>query len=79
MIVCSCNVISSREIEAAVEELVTSDSGVVLTPGIVYRTIGCRPSCGTCLPHVVQLIHAHRQTLETGPLSGAVENTESPL
>ena len=32
MIVCSCNVISSSEIEAAVEELVQSEPDVVLTP-----------------------------------------------
>ena len=42
MIVCSCNVISSREIEAAVEDLIASDDDVMLTPGMVYRTIGCQ-------------------------------------
>lgn len=65
MIVCSCNVISSREIEAAVEELVASDADVVLTPGLVYESFGCRPKCGMCLQHVVQLIHEHRETIQT--------------
>ena len=64
MIVCSCNVISSREIESAVDELVATDADVLLTPGMVYRTIGCRPKCGTCLRHVVQLMHDHREALQ---------------
>lgn len=64
MIVCSCNVVSNHEINAAVEELVAADSDVVLTPGMVYRAIGVRPKCGTCMRHVADLIHAHRQSLE---------------
>lgn len=64
MIVCSCNVVSNQEIEAAVEELVAKDPDVVLTPGRIYRAIGVRPKCGTCLGHVVDLIHAHREGLQ---------------
>lgn len=75
MIVCSCNVISSREIEAAVEDLIATDADVMLTPGMVYRTIGCQPKCGTCLRHVVQLMHAHREALQApGYLSPGVDN-----
>jgi bacterioferritin-associated ferredoxin len=76
MIVCSCNVISSSEIEAAVESLIASDTDVMLTPEMVYRTIGCQPKCGTCLRHVVQLMHAHREALQApGYLSPGVDNT----
>lgn len=64
MIVCSCNVVSSAEIEAAVEELVAGDADVVLTPGMIYRAIGVRPKCGTCLRHVVELMHAHREGIQ---------------
>lgn len=64
MIVCSCNVVSSAEIEAAVEELVAGDPDVVLTPGMIYRAIGVRPKCGTCLRHVVELMHAHRESVQ---------------
>lgn len=64
MIVCSCNVVSHEEIEAAVEELVAGDPDVVLTPGRVYRAIGVRPKCGTCLQHAVKLMHAHRERLQ---------------
>jgi len=58
MIVCSCNVISHRDIEAAVAALRALDPNVVLTAGLVYRTLGIRPKCGNCLTHVVRLIHA---------------------
>jgi bacterioferritin-associated ferredoxin len=66
MIVCSCNVVTTRQIKAAVEELVADDPDVVLTPGVVYRALGVRPQCGTCLPQVVEMIHAHRETLNGG-------------
>lgn len=65
MIVCSCNVISSSEIETAVEDLVAKDPDVVLTPGMVYRAFGCRPKCGTCLGHLAELMHTHREALRT--------------
>ena len=63
MIICSCNVISHREIEAAVEELVASDANVVVTPGMVYRAMGRRPKCGTCFQAVVDRIYEHRDSL----------------
>ena len=64
MIICSCNVISDKEIRAAVEELVGGDPNVVLTPGKVYRAMCCRPKCGTCLQHVVKLMHEHREEMQ---------------
>ena len=70
MIVCSCNVVSDREIEAAVDELIAGDPDVVLTPGMVYRSIGIQPKCGTCLQHVVKLMHAHREALANGRVGG---------
>jgi bacterioferritin-associated ferredoxin len=58
MIVCSCNVISHRDIEATVAALRDLDPNVVLTAGLVYRTMGHRPKCGNCLSHIVRMIHA---------------------
>jgi bacterioferritin-associated ferredoxin len=75
MIVCSCNVVSHREIEAVVEALVEGDPDVVLTPGMVYRAIGVRPKCGTCLQHVVRLMHAHREALQRSADSAAGSGT----
>lgn len=44
MIVCSCNVLSDRQISEALAEA----SAPVRTVGQVYRCLGCRPRCGGC-------------------------------
>jgi len=58
MIVCSCSLIRSEEIAEAVTALRTADPLVVLTPGLIYRHLGKRPSCGSCLPLVAKLMVA---------------------
>ncbi|MEZ0279891.1 bacterioferritin-associated ferredoxin [Methyloceanibacter sp.] len=77
MIVCSCTMITSDEIAEAVTELRTEDPLVVLTPGLIYRRLGKRPSCGNCLPLVTELMVAHD---EDGPGSAAssVHRTRTP-
>ena len=79
MIICSCNVISDRQIEAAVEELVSSDADAVVTLDTVYRAMGWQPKCGTCLQAVVDHIHEHRESLREGGPAGAAEDRETPL
>lgn len=59
MIVCSCTLITSEEIAEAVNALRTADPLVVLTPGLIYRHLGKRPSCGCCLPFVAKLMVAY--------------------
>jgi hypothetical protein len=36
----------------------------VLTPGLIYRWLGKRPSCGSCLPLIANLMVAYD---EEGP------------
>lgn len=43
MIVCSCNVVSDRQVIDAV-----SASQGMRTPSEVYRCLGCAPQCGRC-------------------------------
>jgi bacterioferritin-associated ferredoxin len=64
MIVCSCTEITAKDIEEAVATLRTADPFVVLTPGLIYRTLGKRPSCGNCLPLITKLMVAYD---EEGP------------
>ena len=59
MIVCSCSMITSKDIAEAVTALRTADPLVVLTPGLVYRHLGKRPSCGGCLPLISKLMVAY--------------------
>ena len=64
MIVCSCTMITSKDIAEAVAALRTKDPLVVLTPGLIYRHLGKRPSCGSCLPLISDLMVSYD---EEGP------------
>ena len=75
MIVCSCSVITSKDIAEAVTALRTKDPFVVLTPGLIYRELGKRPSCGSCLPLITKLMVAYD---EEGPSSSASAPHRSP-
>ena len=46
MIVCSCSLITAKDVAEAVASIRTADPLVVLTPGLIYRHLGKRPSCG---------------------------------
>jgi hypothetical protein len=60
--------ITSKDIAEAVSALRTGDPFVVLTPGTIYRYLGKRPSCGSCLPLITKLMVAYD---EEGPGSPA--------
>ena len=76
MIVCSCSVITSQDIAEAVEALRTNDPFVVLTPGLIYRQLGKRPSCGSCLPLITKLMVAYD---EEGAASAAPISHQTPV
>ncbi len=50
MIICHCNSIADADIHAAVDWMRAADPDTVITPGKVYRALGKRPDCGSCLP-----------------------------
>ena len=76
MIVCSCTLITAKDVEETVTALRTRDPFVVLTPGLIYRHLGKRPSCGDCLPLITKLMVAYD---EAGPASAAPIPHRSPL
>jgi hypothetical protein len=51
--------ITSNDVAEAVTSLRTADPFVVLTPGLIYRHLGKRPSCGGCLPLITKLMVAY--------------------
>lgn len=57
MIICSCNVLSDKQLREAAEEMRADPNGKVPTPGAVFRQLGCRPRCGGCFPAVIDIIH----------------------
>ncbi|MHA1518343.1 MAG: (2Fe-2S)-binding protein [Alphaproteobacteria bacterium] len=76
MIVCSCTMMSAQDIHEAVSALRTKDPFVVLTPGLIYKTLGKQPSCGCCFPLISRLMVGYD---EEGPSSGAMLPHRSPL
>ncbi|KDU95886.1 (2Fe-2S)-binding protein [Komagataeibacter rhaeticus] len=59
MFVCSCNMLTDTDVEAAVK------NGAV-RPREVYESKGCRAQCGNCVPGVVCLL---RQMLRQGRMA----------
>ncbi|WP_298822098.1 (2Fe-2S)-binding protein [uncultured Roseibium sp.] len=57
MIICSCNILSEKQLREAAEEMRADPNGKVPTPGAVFRHLGCRPKCGSCFPSVIDIIH----------------------
>lgn len=62
MIVCHCNVISRADIETTVDELLAEDPLRLLTPGLVYMTMGKRGRCCGCFPSAIEVITRYVET-----------------
>ncbi len=58
MIICSCAVITARDIELAVTEIMCADNAPIPTPGVVFRHLNKRMHCCTCAPVAVGAIYA---------------------
>ncbi|HET6390520.1 hypothetical protein [Hyphomicrobium sp.] len=57
MIVCSCAVISDRDIDVAVSEIMSTGPGILPTPGVVFRHLNKKMNCCTCAPLTVAAIY----------------------
>lgn len=64
MIVCSCTVISDRDIEAALVEILSAPDAPIPTPGVVYRHLSKRMNCCSCAPLAVETIYNKVDELE---------------
>jgi bacterioferritin-associated ferredoxin len=56
MLVCQCNMITSKEIEDIVLDLLTADPWQLVVPAMVYSELNRRAKCGGCVPNVVDII-----------------------
>ncbi|WIJ25696.1 bacterioferritin-associated ferredoxin [Devosia sp. RR2S18] len=56
MLVCQCNMITSKEIEDIVLELLEADPWQLVVPAKVYKELDRRAKCGGCVPNVVDII-----------------------
>lgn len=50
MIVCHCQGIAARDIDAAIDWMRAADPEVLITPGKIYHALGKKPDCGGCMP-----------------------------
>lgn len=57
MIICSCSVISNRDIERALIEILSEPDWPLPTPGVVYRHLSARMICCGCAPLAVSTIY----------------------
>ncbi|WP_020179985.1 (2Fe-2S)-binding protein [Methylopila sp. M107] len=66
MIVCSCNVLSDKQIRTTIGD----GSANAQTPGQVYRCLGCSPQCGRCA-RTIRAMLADIRGLEPKPAEAA--------
>lgn len=56
MIVCSCNIITGKDIETAVRDLLAADPWRLVVPVQVYHHMSKRGKCCGCFPGVYDII-----------------------
>ena len=56
MLICHCNLITEKEIEATILELLDEDAWQLIVPAKVYHRLRMRGRCCGCFPNVVETI-----------------------
>jgi bacterioferritin-associated ferredoxin len=56
MMVCHCNLITSRDIEDIVTAILEDDPWQLVVPAKIYREMGKRGQCCGCIPNLVDII-----------------------
>ena len=56
MLICHCNLITEKEIEQAIVELLDQDPWTLIVPAKVYHFLQKRGRCCGCFPNVVETI-----------------------
>lgn len=57
MIICQCAVISDRDIEQAISEIMSAGPALIPTPGVIFRHLNKKMNCCTCAPLAVATIY----------------------
>ncbi|WP_265519950.1 (2Fe-2S)-binding protein [Nitratireductor luteus] len=68
MLVCQCNIITQKELDAQVRAMLDEDPWQLIVPAKVYHAMAKRGRCCGCFPNVVETIirvtedyHSHAQ------------------
>jgi len=77
VIICHCNVISSKDIESAIGRILEYGPDQEITPTTIFRACGKRPDCGNCISQFVDTIRQMQaESLEAPTASGLMELIE---
>jgi len=71
MLICHCNLITEKEIEETIIQLLEQDPWHLIVPAKVYHTLQKRGRCCGCFPNVVETIirvteHYHSRSEASG-------------
>ena len=77
MIVCSCTVLTDRDIHEAIAWMRASDPYTLITPGKIYRALGKGVECGGCMRLVVQQMRCTPTWRSMRSLARSVPRPES--
>ena len=58
MYICLCNALTDRDVRSS------CDSSCSVS--MVYRSLGCEPQCGKCVPFVRQMLREETSAVEVG-------------
>jgi hypothetical protein len=64
MIICSCVVITDKDLEQAVLEVMSQPNAPLPTPGVIYRHLQKKMQCCGCAPLAADTIYAKMEELE---------------
>jgi len=64
MIVCSCNVISDKQIKKALRQIKHHDPKSTVSPELIYQQLSKQLQCGNCRDHVIEIIDDERRQSE---------------
>lgn len=76
MIVCSCNLITRRDIEGVIEAVLAEDAHAVLTPGLIYHRLNRRGRCCGCFPQVSRILVECVMEFRARPADGVADVEE---
>jgi bacterioferritin-associated ferredoxin len=64
MIICSCAVVTDRDLEQAVLEVMSQPNAPLPTPGVIYRHMQKKMQCCGCAPLAAETIYTKMEELE---------------
>jgi len=73
MLVCHCNMITEKEVEEAILQLLRQDPWHLIVPAKVYHTLQKRGRCCGCFPNVVETIIRVTEYFHSGSEASGVD------